>query len=134
MPALGPIYADPRAFSTLPPTGVADLQQLLLDQRLDFLRDPVAGTAQSIAAFSSLHVSIFFTGAVAAHLLGLGLRLRITAWVLLGLTVLSTIFLGWHYVVDDLGGLVLGAVALAMAWKLTGFDVRAVRRPGAGTG
>ena len=137
VPALGPIYADPRAFSNLPPTGVADLQQLLLDQRLDFLRDPVAGTAQSIAAFSSLHVSIFFTGAVAAHLLGLGRRLRITAWVLLGLTVLSTIFLGWHYVVDDLAGLVLGAVALAMAWKLTGFDVRAVRRSArsaAGTG
>ena len=33
-------------------------------------RAPVA--AQSIGAFASLHVSIFFTGALAAHLLGLG--------------------------------------------------------------
>ena len=98
------------------------LQDLLLDQRLEFLRDPAAGTAQSIAAFSSLHVSIFFTAALASHLLGLALPVRIGAWVLLGLTTAATVYLGWHYVVDDLGGLVIGAMAIALARALTGLD------------
>jgi hypothetical protein len=128
LPSLGPVYAEPGAFAQLPPSTVTQLQELLLDQRLDFIRDPVAGTAQSIAAFSSLHISIFFTGALAAHLLGLGRRMQITAWVLLGLTTASTIYLGWHYFVDDIGGVVLGAMALALARVLTGFDLRTARR------
>ena len=45
---------------------------------MEFLADPaVAGTAQSIGAFSSLHVSIFFTAALAAHLLGINRRVQI---------------------------------------------------------
>jgi PAP2 superfamily len=128
LPSLGPIYAEPSVFANLPASGVSQLQELLLDQRIEFLRDPAVATAQSIAAFASLHVSIFFTGALAAHMLGLGRRVRIGAWVLLGLTTTSTIYLGWHYVVDDLGGLVLGAMAIVLARALTGFDVRATRR------
>ena len=128
LPSLGPIYAEPSLFANLPASGVSQLQELLLDQRIEFLRDPAVATAQSIAAFASLHVSIFFTGALAAHMLGLGRRTVIAAWVLLGLTTTSTIYLGWHYVVDDLGGLVLGAVAIVLARALTGFDLRTARR------
>jgi hypothetical protein len=129
VPAVGPIYAEPSVFANLPVSGVTQLQDLLLDQRLEFLSNPAApGTAQSIAAFASLHVSIFFTGALAAHLLGLGRRVRVAAWVLLGLTIAATLHLGWHYVVDDLGGLVLGAAAIALARAVTGFDLRTARR------
>ena len=129
LPALGPIYAYPAAFAHLPASGVTQLQDILLDQRLEFLRDPAAGTAQSIAAFSSLHVSIIFTAALASHLLGLALGLRIGAWILLGLTTVATIYLGWHYIVDDLGGLVIGAMAIALARALTGLDLRSARGP-----
>jgi hypothetical protein len=122
LPALGPIYAEPAAFAHLPSSGVTQLQDILLDQRLEFLRDPAAGTAQSIAAFSSLHVSIFFTAVLAAHVLGLARPVLIGAWALLGVTVASTVYLGWHYFVDDLGGLVIGAVAVVLARALTGLD------------
>jgi hypothetical protein len=129
VPSLGPVYADPSVFANLPGSGVTQLQDLLLDQRLQFLSDPAApGTAQSIAAFASLHVSIFFTGALAAHLLGLGRRVRVAAWVMLALTIAATIHLGWHYVVDDVGGLVLGAMAVVLARAVTGFDLRTARR------
>jgi hypothetical protein len=129
LPSLGPIYFDPAAFAHLPATGVSDLQSLLLDQRVEFLRDPAAGLAQSIGAFASLHVSIFFTGVLAAHLLGFGRSVRVGAWVLLGLTTIATIYLGWHYVLDDVGGVVLGALALILARALTGFDLRTARQP-----
>jgi PAP2 superfamily len=128
LPSLGPIYADPAIFADLPASGVAQLQALLLDQRTAFLADPAGGTAQSIAAFSSLHVSIFLTGALAAHLLGLGRRVKLAGWILLGLTTLATIHLGWHYVVDDLGGVAVAVAALAMARALTGIDLHRARR------
>jgi hypothetical protein len=128
LPSLGPVYAEPWVFANLPPTGATDLQNVLLEQRLEFLQDPIAGTAQSIAAFSSLHVSIFFTGVLAAHLLGLGRFLRVAAWVLLALTTGATIYLGWHYVLDDVGGLVIGATAIGLARLLTGFEIGAGRR------
>jgi hypothetical protein len=128
LPSLGPVYAEPSIFSGLPVSGVTQLQAILLDQRVEFLRDPALGTAQSIAAFASLHVSIFFTGALAAHVLGLAKPIRVAAWLLLGLTTLATIYLGWHYVLDDFGGLVIGALAIVMARGITGFDLRAARR------
>jgi hypothetical protein len=127
LPSLGPVYADPAAFSRLPNSGASQLQDILLDQRTEFLRDPLAGTAQSIAAFSSLHVSIFFTAALAAHLLGLARSVRIAAWALLGVTVAATIYLGWHYVIDDLGGVVIGLVAIGIARLMTGRNPRVAR-------
>jgi PAP2 superfamily len=128
LPSLGPIYTDPGVFAGLPVSDASRLQELLLDQRIDFLRDPAIGTAQSIAAFASLHVSIFFTGALAAHILGLGRRWQIVAWVLVALTTTSTIYLGWHYVVDDIGGVILAVMAVGLARALTGFDARTPRR------
>jgi membrane-associated phospholipid phosphatase len=128
VPSLGPIYAEPALFAHLPPSEAGHLQSVLLEQRLDFLSDPIEGTAQSIAAFSSLHVSIFFTAVLAAHALGLRRSLKLGSWVLFGLTAAATIYLGWHYVVDDVGGLLIGVVAITLARVLTGFDVRAARR------
>ena len=129
LPALGPIYAEPTAFSQLPVTGVSRLQEALLDQRLEFLRDPSAGgSAQSIGAFASLHVSIVFTAAVATHLLGLGRYVKIGVWVLFALTVAATVYFGWHYVLDDLAGLAIAVTALALARALTGIDLRSARQ------
>jgi hypothetical protein len=129
LPALGPIYAEPAGFAHLPASDASALQGLLLDERLEFLRDPVAsGAAQSIAAFASVHISMIFTAAVAAHLLGMGRRLRIALWVLLAVTTAATIYLGWHYVIDDLVGVIIGLAALALARALTGFEPRTKRR------
>jgi hypothetical protein len=129
LPALGPIYATPAAFADLPATGVSHLQDVLIRQRLEFLADPTAGGVhQGIGAFASLHTSIIFTAAVAAHLLRLDRRLRIGLWGLFALTTIATIYLGWHYVVDDLAGMVIGVTALALARGLTGFEPRTARR------
>jgi membrane-associated phospholipid phosphatase len=49
------------------------------------------------------------------------------------LTLIATIYLGWHYVVDDVAGMLIGAAALGLAKVLTGFDVRAARRRQAAT-
>jgi len=128
LPALGPVYADPATFAALPYSEVTRLQQMLLDDRIGFLRDPENGTPQAIAAFASLHIAMSFTSLVAAHLLGLGRRLKIALWVWLVVTCIATIYLGWHYVVDDLAGFVIGGLSLALARVLTQYDLRAARR------
>jgi hypothetical protein len=127
LPALGPVYAEPATFAGLPPSYAEHLQGVLLDQRVAFLRDPAASTPQAIAAFASLHISMSFTAAMTAHLLGLGRRLRIALWVWFAVTTVGTIYLGWHYVVDNLAGVVLGTTALVGAALLTGIDPRGAR-------
>ena len=125
LPAVGPVYATPGEFADLPATEVSRLQGLMLEQRTDFLRDPSApDAAQNIAAFGSLHISIIFTAAVAAYMIGLRKPLRVTVWVLLGLSALATVYLGWHYVIDDVAGLLIGLIALVIAHRLTGFQSR----------
>lgn len=128
LPALGPFHADPGTYATLPGTAVTELQTWLTEQRAAFLAHPdVPGSAQSIGAFASLHMSIYCTGAVAAHLLGLPRRVIAALWVLTALTALSTIYWGWHYLLDDVGGIVIAGASLALARVITGFDLRRVR-------
>ena len=129
LPAVGPIFATPAGFADLPATEVSRLQGMMLEQRRDYLSDPaVADAAQNIAAFASLHISMLFTAALAGHMLGLGRRLRIGLWVLFALSAISTIHLGWHYVIDDVAGLAIGLTALALARVLTGFEPRTTSR------
>ena len=124
LPALGPVYYVPEDFRDLPVTGVSDLQASLLDKRVEFLADPsVTGTAQSIAAFASLHVSVILTAVLAAYLLGFGRRTRLGLWMLLWSSVLATVYLGWHYVIDDVAGVAIALMALWLASKLTGFRI-----------
>jgi membrane-associated phospholipid phosphatase len=128
VPSLGPIYFDPAAFGELPHTEVTRLQQMLLDQRVAFLSHPATATPQSIAGFASLHISMSLTAALAAHLFGAGRRLKIALWIWFALTVLATVYFGWHYVLDDIGGVLLAVAALAFASLLTGINPRAAYR------
>lgn len=120
LPSLGPAFIAPHLFSDLPRTGTGRLQDILLEDRLEFVAAPVtSGAVQSIAAFASLHVSIIFTAVLVASMLGLPRIVRVGLWSYLFLTMLATIYFGWHYLVDDVAGLVLGAVAVSAAGFLT---------------
>jgi alkylated DNA nucleotide flippase Atl1 len=120
-PTLGPIYADPGEFADLPRTFNTVLQEDLWTDRVAVMADPWgAGTLQTIAAFASLHVGIMMTICLVARLVGLPRWSQVTGWVFLGLTVLATVYLGWHYVVDVIGGVALGTFAVWVAALATG--------------
>jgi membrane-associated phospholipid phosphatase len=120
LPSLGPVFVRPERYADLPDTGVSALQDSLLGARFDVLADPVGADAVAgIAGFASLHCSIVFTAALLAHLVGLPWVLRWALWAFLALTVVSTAYFGWHYLVDDLAGLVLGAAAVLIAERVT---------------
>jgi len=124
LPSMGPAFTEPHLFTALPETGTSMLQQALVDERRAFVGDPVgSGELQSIAAFASLHISIVFAGALVAHLLRAPKAMRIGMWVYLGLTFPATIYFGWHYVVDDLAGFVIGFTSVYLGAVLTGWRI-----------
>lgn len=113
IPASGPFAEFRWRFYDLPETGVSALQDGLLRSRANVLADPYATmSVSSIAAFASLHISIVFTAALIVHLAGFPKVVRWTMWVFLVLTAISTIYFGWHYIVDDIAGLAIGGVSV----------------------
>jgi hypothetical protein len=121
LPTLGPIYSRPADFAHLRHTYTTTLEETLLRDRQDVLADPHATHAvQTIAAFPSLHVGMMVTVCVFVTLIGMARWIQVTAWTFLVLTVLATIYLGWHFSLDAMGGAVLGTVAVWIAALGTG--------------
>ncbi len=121
LPSIGPVYAQPSIFAKLPETGTSVLQESLLESRLLVLADPHATErVQSIAAFASLHVSIVFTAALIAQVVLTSIAARALLWIFFVLTAVATIYFGWHYVVDDVAGVAIGAAAVLLAAWGTG--------------
>lgn len=133
VPTVGPVYARPHVFSALPSTDTSQLQAAMWQDRLAVLHNPFTTDAvQTIAAFASLHVGIMMTACIIAQMLHLHPLVRWALWIFLVLTVLATIYLGWHYLTDALGGAVLGALGAWVGAVATGNSTRGwrVHRPG----
>ncbi|MFL6024958.1 MAG: phosphatase PAP2 family protein [Marmoricola sp.] len=124
VPTLGPAYSKPGDFAGLHRTYTSQLVDDLMRDRKEVLADPNATHAvQTIAAFPSLHVGMMVTICLFVTLAGLAKWIRVTAWVYLVLTILSTIYMGWHFSVDALGGAVIGVLAVWIAAIGTGNHV-----------
>lgn len=125
IPSLGPFHAEPGDFAGLPHMMIQDTQAHYLAQRDHLLAHPhAAGAFAQVAAFASLHVG------VTATIVGLAWwhRLRRTTIVLavfLAGTMVATVYLGWHFVVDLPAGLAIAA----LAWVLGPWTVGVRRRP-----
>ena len=122
-PSVGPVYnAQQRAmFAGLPETYNSRLADSMWDDRVAVMGDRFAsGTLQTIAAFPSLHVGIMVTICLVVGYIGLPRWVQAISWVFLGLTVLATIYLGWHFFVDVLAGAAVGSFAVWAAAMVTG--------------
>jgi PAP2 superfamily protein len=121
LPTLGPVYSMPQDFQALPHTFVSTLQESMIQDRHTVLFDPFGTQAvQTIAAFASLHVGIMVTACLMAELLRLQRWLRTSMWAFLALTEVATVYLGWHYFLDTLGGALIGAAGVWIAALGTG--------------
>jgi hypothetical protein len=121
LPTLGPNFAYPFRYKELDQTGVTTLLDSLNYSRLDVLSHPQSTNAiQSVAGFASLHVGIILTLALITHYTVRHAAIRWTMWVYFGLTVLSTLYFGWHYIADDVAGALIAIVAVWLGGKATG--------------
>jgi len=118
VPSLGPFHDRPQDFAGLPETLATRTQAEYMAQRAHLLAHPHAADAfAQVSAFASLHVGITTVIMLMAGRLGFARTAR-ALQVFLALTCVATIYLGWHYVVDDIAGLALGwaAVWLGTRW------------------
>jgi len=132
VPSLGPFVAKPSLFADLPHTGVTSLQHALEVGRQAYIDDPNStSTVQSVAAFASLHVSIIFTAALICHYVIPSRTVRYSMWVYWVLTTISTIYFGWHYILDDIAGFGIGLFAVWVGAKTTGHRMEVQRHQAA---
>ena len=116
LPTLGPelrlpvwLYAD------LDQTGVTSLQDSLYYVATTCSTTPLdTDSIQSVAGFASLHVGIILTLALVTQYTVRHAWIRCAMWVYFALTVVSTLYFGWHYIADDVAGAVI-AVAVGVA-------------------
>ncbi len=115
LPSLGPFEADRADFAELPHTAITATQAEYLYERAYLLHFPSAGDAfASLGAFASLHVA--FTCMVMLMLRYYGLRrTAIVVGCYLAATIIATVYFGWHYVVDDVAGVLIAVLAVGLA-------------------
>lgn len=123
IPSLGPFASAPQEFAGLRPTAITATQAKYLAERAQMLHDPsVSGAFQSISAFPSLHVGVTTTVLLVAWVYGFR-RVAAALGVFLVGTMLATIYFGWHFVSDDIAGVVLAISAVTLSrWFLAGFS------------
>ena len=121
IPSLGPGFYYVWLYSDLDATPTAALQDSLYSSRVDVLLNPftVEGI-QGVAGFASLHVAIVLCAALVAHYTVRHAWIRQFMWVFFVLTVIATIYFGWHYIADDIAGAVIAIVSVWLGGLATG--------------
>jgi hypothetical protein len=120
LPTLGPNFAFVWLYSDLDQTGVASLQESLYYSRIDVVWSPFSDSIQSVAGFASLHVGIILTLALVTHYTVRHAWIRWSMWVFFALTVVSTLYFGWHYIADDIAGALIAIVSVWLGGLATG--------------
>ena len=114
IPSLGPFASASSEFAGLDATKITSTQAKYMAQRDQLLAHPgAADSFASISAFASLHVGFTFLILLMVRYYGLRRATRVMTVYLIAVMI-STIYLGWHFVVDIPGGLVLAAVAVLL--------------------
>jgi len=130
VPSVGPVYSSPQWFSSLPHTPNTAVNEMLLSDRVEVLAGPWdTQTVQTIAAFASLHVAVMVTICLVVEQMRLPVLIRGAAWTFLALTMVATIYLGWHFFVDVLAGIAVGTTAFVLAARATGNPLRRREEP-----
>jgi len=120
IPTLGPNFAFPWLYGDLDTTGVSALQNALYYGRQSVRYNPFANGVQSVAGFASLHVAVTLLMALVAQYTVRHRLIKIALWVYMGLVVLSTTYFGWHYIADDIAGVLIAFTSFYIGGIATG--------------
>lgn len=114
IPSIGPFHSAPQDFSGLPHTLIQNTQVRYMEQRAQLLAHPHGhDTFAQIGAFASLHVAMTTLLLLMAHHYGLR-RLERAMAIFVFLTMVATMYLGWHYAIDDVAGVTIAVLAVVL--------------------
>ena len=105
VPTLGPCFAYPELYSHLPFTEVTELQQRLLEHRQHLIDHANSKAVYLISGFPSLHLAVPILATF--YLRQLHWILALVSGLFAVLTAITTLYFGWHYLLDDIGSIVL---------------------------
>ncbi|TNM36690.1 inositol phosphorylceramide synthase [Nocardioides albidus] len=114
LPTLGPGIAYTSEYygdGGLAHTGTTDLMNSIVRARGNVLYGGATESVNSIAGFASLHCAITLLVALMVQYTLRSKTLKIVFWVNFGLTVVATLYFGWHYVADDIAGIAIAIVS-----------------------
>lgn len=121
LPTLGPGIAYPSEYEGLAHTPTNDLMDSIVDARTRLLHDEgVQGLVNSVAGFASLHTAITLLVALMVQYTLRSKVLKWIFWVNFGLTIVATLYFGWHYVADDIAGVAIAVVAFYIGGLASG--------------
>ncbi|MEZ5093217.1 phosphatase PAP2 family protein [Nocardioides sp.] len=132
LPTLGPGFEYSWLYGDLTPTASSQLMEALIYGRNEVINANVLeGAVQSVAGFASLHCAITMLVAMMAHATLRSKLISRLLWANFAVTVVATLYFGWHYVADDVAGIVIALVSFYIGGVVSGqnFDRRAGARP-----
>ncbi len=126
LPTLGPGFQYSYLYADLPKSGSSQLMESLSYGRSGVLREGAVGAVQSVAGFASLHVGITLLVALMVQYTLQSRILHIIFWANFSITVVATLYFGWHYIADDLAGVVIALFSFWLGGLASGqkFDRR----------
>lgn len=121
LPTTGPGFEYPWLYQDLDNTGTTQLMDALYNGREAVNWWSGFDTSvQSVAGFASLHCAITLLVALMAQYT---IKTRWVHWVLwanFGVTIVATLYFGWHYVADDLAGIAIAIVSFYLGGIASG--------------
>ena len=126
LPTLGPGLMYPWLTSDLTPNATSELMDSLVYSRQGFLWGE--GDYQGVAGFASLHTAIALLWALMAQHTVRSVVVRWVFWVNFALTVVATLYFGWHHISDDVAGAAIAWAAFWLGARVTGHRLAPRRR------
>jgi PAP2 superfamily len=125
LPTLGPAFHYVPGYTDLVHTPTTDLIRSLNKSRDAILYggydgSSVEGIVNSVAGFASLHCGITLLWALMVQFTLRSILLKRIFWVNFALTVIATIYFGWHYLADDVAGIMIAFVSFYLGGIATG--------------
>lgn len=112
-PTWGPCFYLPQAFAALPETSMTQMQKGLWEMKVYLEANPYSAKgAYLISAMPSLHVAVVALGGF--YLWDISRFFSVISWFFVLLTVLATLYFGWHYLLDDLVAIFLAFQAFKL--------------------
>ncbi len=107
LPTVGPGIAYPYVYQPLAHTPTTDLMESLVNARYNALWTAQADAAQTVAGFASLHVAITLLVALMVQYTVSNKIVQRLFWINCACTCVATLYFGWHYVADDVAGVMI---------------------------
>jgi hypothetical protein len=134
LPTLGPGLEYPPLYSDLAKTPTNDLMDSLVRARQQirlggYDGQGVEGIVNSVAGFASLHCAITLLVALMVQYTLQSRVLKIVFWTNFAFTVVATVYFGWHYLADDIAGVMIAFISFYVGGVASGqrFEKRSLR-------